>query len=67
MQKRFRKGELKFYLGFQPKELTKYIKEHEENKQYVDQFLTIYVYNHVKTKWEKKPNATTTTTRFKRA
>lgn len=48
---RLRKGELVFYKSSSPKELKKYIKNHPENQEYVEEFLSRYRYNYVKKTW----------------
>lgn len=50
---KYRKGELVFYKSSLPKELRKYIKEHPESKEYIEQFLEEYDYNYSQKKWEK--------------
>lgn len=51
--KRFRNGELQFYLGSLPKELSKYRETHPENKKYVQRFLDQYRYDYTKKIWRK--------------
>lgn len=62
---RYRKGELLFLKSSLPKELRKYSKEHPENKEYVDQFLTEYEYNYVQKKWQKREPHNTLEKRIK--
>lgn len=52
--KRFRKGELKFYLTSTPKEIKQYLKDNPDNTEYVEEFLKVYIYNYVKKGWKKK-------------
>lgn len=63
--KKFRKGELQFFKGALPKELKDYIKDYPSEKEYVDQFLEIYVYDYVAKKWIKKDEHKTIMDRFK--
>ena len=51
---KYRKGELNFYKSSLPKELKKYMKTHDKNVKYVEQFLDEYVFNYVKKSWKKK-------------
>lgn len=48
---KFRKNELKFYLGCLPKEITRHLKESPDDKLYVEEFLSKYTYNFVTKKW----------------
>lgn len=52
VMRRFRKGELDFYKGCTPKEIKKYLKQHPENKDYVERFLDNYRYDYVQKKWK---------------
>lgn len=50
---KFRKNELKFYLGMLPQELCDYANKHPENTDYVKLFIDKYRYNYRMRKWIK--------------
>lgn len=62
---KYRKGELNFYKSSLPKELRKYAKQHPENQEFVDAFLSEYEYNFVQKKWTKKKPHNTLEDRLK--
>ena len=51
---KLRKGELQFYRGFTPQELSKYAINHPIDTEYVHWFIEHYDYNYVKKEWVKK-------------
>ena len=51
---KLRKGELDFYRGFTPQELSKYVVDHPIDTEYIHYFIDSYKYNYVKKEWVKK-------------
>ena len=50
---KLRKGELKFYKGMNPTELSHYLKDFPMNEIYVVKFLEKHKYNWVRQEWHR--------------